>query len=241
MVIKLKNPPIIEAVIDIDCDFKVPLDLKAIETQVRKELARSYPKLKPVVVQDHRFEQNQYSMKSGLAAFQFLKNDEKQIVQFRTEGFSFNRLAPYTTLDDYLPQVKKNWEIYRKLARPSQIKAIRLRYINRILLPLSGSIDLSKYISNSPQTADPKRLGLLGFLDQYIAVDKRTGNQAHSIITLEPAVGDKLPLIFDNGVVAVVSQKPEDWLEIRKRITQLRELKNHVFQHTLTKECLNLF
>jgi uncharacterized protein (TIGR04255 family) len=62
-------------------------------------------------------------MKSALAAFQFLKNDEKQLVQFRNEGFSFNRLAPYTTLDDYLPQIKKNWEIYRIVAAPSEIRS----------------------------------------------------------------------------------------------------------------------
>lgn len=242
MAAKFKYPPIIEAVLDIDCGFESPFDLKSIESKAKKALAKSYPKMRPIVVQDHRFAQNEYSIKSGLAAFQFLKNDEKQLLQFRTEGFSFNRLAPYSTLDDYLPQIKRNWEIYRKLANPSQIKAIRLRYINRILLPLgAGKIGLDGYLKNAPQTADPKRLELLGFLNQYIAVDMETGNQVHSVITLQPVDDDKLPLIFDNGVVAPMAEDPDNWTQIRKKILELRELKNHVFERTLTKKCLNLF
>jgi hypothetical protein len=82
---------------------------------------------------------------------------------------------------------------------------------------------------------------LLGFLDQYIAVDRETGHQVHSVITLQPAENDKLPLIFDNGAAASVTVAPENWTEMKKIILALRELKNHVFQSTLTKKCLNLF
>jgi uncharacterized protein (TIGR04255 family) len=52
MAIKLKNPPIIEAVLDIDCDFPTPFDVKSTEARARKALAKSYPKIRPVVVQD---------------------------------------------------------------------------------------------------------------------------------------------------------------------------------------------
>lgn len=242
MGVKLKNAPIIEAVVDIDCDFTTPLDLKSKEMQARKALARLYPKMKPVVVQDHRFEGNEYSMKTRLAALQFLKTDEKQLVQFRTEGFSFNRLAPYTSLDDYLPQIKRAFETYIKTAGPVKVKSIRLRYINRILLPSqSGRADLGKYIRNSPQTADSERLELRGFLNQYLAIDKETGNQVHSILTVEQPADDKLPVIFDNGVAAIVSENPKNWEEIKGKIIDLRELKNHIFESTLTKKCLTLF
>jgi uncharacterized protein (TIGR04255 family) len=79
---ELKNPPIIEAVLDIDCEFKSSLDIKAIEAEASRLLAKQYPKKRPIILQNHKFEPNEYSVKSGLTAYQFLKNDEKQLVRF---------------------------------------------------------------------------------------------------------------------------------------------------------------
>lgn len=82
----------------------------------------------------------------AIQALQFLQDDEKQLVQVRAQGFSFNRLASYTTLDDYLAEIQSVWELFTGLASPVQIRTIRLRYINRILLPLTnGSVELEDY------------------------------------------------------------------------------------------------
>lgn len=128
------------------------------------------------------------------------------------------------------------------MTNPLQIRLIRLRYINRILLPLAnGKVDLDEYILNGPRLADPKRFELAGFLDQYAATDKQTGHQINSVLTLQQVVDDKLPVIFDNGVVAVEAGNVDDWQWIRSKILELRALKNHIFCHTLTDKCLNLF
>src|SRR5476649_4981 len=94
---KLINPPIIEAVLDIECDYKEQPDIKKIEAKARKEMAKGYPNVR--LIQEHQFEANlseppKISVKGGLQGLQFLKNDEKQVVQYRASGFSFNRLAP---------------------------------------------------------------------------------------------------------------------------------------------------
>ena len=243
----MTNPPIIEAVLDIECDFKEQPDINKIEAKARKEMAKSYPKVRHVLFQEHQFEAKpselrKISIKGGLHGLQFLKNDEKQVIQYRIEGFSFNRLAPYASLDSYLPQIKKNWSIYRELTRPVQIRLIRLRYINRILLPLmNGKVDLEEYILNGPRLADPKRFDLTGFIDQYAAIDKQSGHQINSVLTLQQGDNDKLPVIFDNGVVAFETGNADDWQWIRSKIVELRELKNHIFCRTLTEKCLNLF
>ena len=88
--VKLKNPPIIEAVLDIDCDFATPVETAKIEKPARKGLAKSYPKLRPIFVQDHRVEATEdrklkYSVEGGIQGLQFLKDDEKQLVQFRIQ------------------------------------------------------------------------------------------------------------------------------------------------------------
>lgn len=243
----LKKPPIIEAVLDIDCELPPSLDIIKVQRMASKELAKSYPKMRPTFLQDHRVETTptnevKYSVTNQINGFQFIKNDGRQIVQFRTQGFSFNRLEPYTDLDSYLPQIKKQWLNYLRIAEPIKITAIRLRYINRILLPLvKGEVDLDEYIINGPRLADTERLSLVGFLDQYTAVDKKTGHQMSSVLTLQPIADQTLPLIFDNGVVSSKSVSIENWIEIRSIILELRELKNHIFERTVTPKCLNLF
>ncbi len=245
--VKLKHPPIIEAVLDIDCDFSTPVEVRQFQKAAGKSLAKSYPKQRPIYVQDHRVEATEdrklkYSVEGGIQGVQFLKDDEKQLVQFRMQGFSFNRLSPYASLDDYLPQIKKAWSLYSKLTSPVQVRLIRLRYINRVPLPMkNGAVEIDEYIVNGPRLADPDRLTLMGFLDQYAAVDTRTGYQVNSVLTLQPIEGDKLPIIFDNGVISLETGSVDDWTWIRTKILELRELKNHIFCRTLTEKCLNLF
>lgn len=246
--LKLKSPPIIEAVLDIDCDLPLNFRVSNLEIPGKKAFAKNYPNFRPQYVQKHeiRMQPNVppevLAKDIGIQALQFLKNGEKQLVQFRTQGFSFNRLTPYSSLDEYLPQIKSAWSSYVKIASPIQIRQIRLRYINRIVLPLvNGDIDLDFYFQKGPRVADESKFKFLGFLNQYSAVDVVTGYQVVSLLTAQAAEGDKLPVIFDNTAVCGESAEPTDWAWISSKIRGLRELKNHVFRKTLTEECLNLF
>ena len=247
-VLKLKNPPIIEAVLDIECDLPPNFKLGTIETVARKKFAKSYPKLQHQYIQEHKFEAKLNELPKlsvgglGVQGLQFLQNDEKQLLQIRNQGFSFNRLSPYTSLDDYLPQIKKAWTAYVQMASPIQVRLIRLRYINRFLLPFENNrIDLEDYLKNGPRPADEQRLVLLGFVNQYSAVDPETANQVLSVLTTQPPESDKLPIIFDNNTLAQGIFEPKDWEGIRSKILELRKLKNLLFQNTLTEKCLKLF
>ncbi len=245
---KLKNPPIIEAVLDIECDLPPNFKISTLETQARKEFKKSYPKFRQQFIQLHEFKKEpnkppKVSVKdAGVQALQFLKNDETQLIQLRTQGFSFNRLSPYTSLDDYLPQIKSAWTAYVKLASLVQVRLIRLRYINRILLPFDNeSLIVDEYFRNGPRSADEDKLTLIGFLNQYSAVDLKTGYQVNSVLTSQAPEGDKLPIIFDNSAVALEIGEPGDWPWICSKIVELRQLKNDTFRSTLTEKCLNLF
>jgi uncharacterized protein (TIGR04255 family) len=184
----------------------------------------------------------QLSIRHGIQAFQFLHADEKQLVQVRAQGFSFNRLAPYTSLDDYLPEIKRTWQLFVGLASPVKTRAVQLRYINRILLPtVAGRVELSDYLKIGPRLPDEEKLMFVGFLNQHAAVETDTGNQANIVLTTQPQEKDKLPVIFDNCVRSAGTAEPEDWPWILARILSLRALKNRIFGNTLTERCLNLF
>lgn len=245
--LRLSSAPIVEAVLDIDCDMPPAMDMAALEGPARDLFREQYPKFRTQFIQAHEIKQEGdappiMSVRKGIQSFQFLQDDEKQLVQVRAHGFSFNRLAPYSSLDDYLLEIERTWLLFVGLVSPVQIRLIRLRYINRILLPLADKhVDLDEYLKLGPRLPDEERLTFAGFLNQHAAVESDTGNQVNIILTTQPPENDLLPLIFDIEAASTLNGEPGDWSWILSRIQSLRSLKNRIFKNTLTDKCLNLF
>ena len=244
----LAKPPIVEAVLDIDCDMPPGQDLATLEAPGRDAFGDRYPKFEPVFFHEGRIELRageaapQVSGTVRIQALRFLQDDEKQLVQIRTQGFSFNRLAPYSTLGDYLPEIERTWRLFVNLAAPIQVRVVRLRYINRIELPLvEGHIELGDYLGVSPQLPDGTGLTFRGFLNQAAAVDESTGNTVDIVLATQPAQNNTLPVIFDITVASSGAAEPAGWDWILDRVRLLRGLKNRIFSHTLTEKCLSLF
>src|SRR4051812_4475578 len=101
--ILLAKPPIVEAVLDLDCDLPPGREITELEEAARQKLGERYPKARRQFIQEHQIEAlgeespPKVSVRRGILALQFLHDDEKQLIQFRPQGFSFNRLAPYST------------------------------------------------------------------------------------------------------------------------------------------------
>ena len=245
--LKLAHAPIVEAVLDIDCDMPPAQEVAALETVARDRFHAQYPKFRTQFQQGFRIERQsggppQFATdRPGVQAFRFLQEDERQLVQVRARGFSFNRLAPYTSLDDYLPEIERTWRLFVGLAAPTQIRSVRLRYINRILLPLTADrVELDDYLAIGPRLPDEERLTFVGFLNQHTALEADTGNQVNIILTTQSRGPDVLPLIFDITALREESAEPENWDWIVARIQSLRRLKNRVFKNSLTERCLEL-
>lgn len=245
--LRLRNAPIIEAVLDVDCDLPPGFDLAAIEGASRERFRDQYPKFRTLFVQEHKIEANaeaplKMSVRRGVQAFQFKQDDEKQLVQVRSQGYSFNRLAPYSTLDEYLPEIERTWRLYLDVVSPVQVRVIRLRYINRILLPMEGGkVDLDDYLKTGPRLADEDGLGLITFLNQYTAVETVTGHQINVVLTSQPPEGGTLPIIFDLSVANPLALETTDWPRMLAIILSLRVLKNRIFVNTLAERCIKLF
>ena len=214
---KLKNVPIVEAVVDIDCDMPPGFDLVALEKAAREAFEPQYSKFRAMFLEQHRLEAkgaepSVHTADRAIQALQFAHDDGKQLVQVRGQGFSFNRLAQYTTLDDYLPEIERTWRLFLDLALPVQVCVIRLRYINRILLPMTKQgVKLEEYLKASLQLADDKLL-LSSFLNQYTAVEAQSGHEVTVVVTGQSAEGDRAPIIFDNcvGVLGVSPSNSAD-------------------------------
>jgi uncharacterized protein (TIGR04255 family) len=241
------NPPIVEAVFDVDCDLPTGFVLAGLEEPARAQFKDQYPKPRTQFLQEFRMEAKpdatlNTSTRRAVEAFQYLHDDEKQLVQVRAQGFSFNRLAPYSSLDDYLPEIERTWRLYADLVLPVQIRMIRLRYINRIFLPMEGDkLDLDEYLKIGPRLADEESLMLSSFLSQQNTVEKGTGHQVNLVLASQAAGDGKLPLILDITVACPVNSESTDWSNIEAFVKSLRSLKNRVFLNTLSPKCIQLF
>ena len=74
---QLRNPPIVEAVLDLDCDLPAGFNLAALEGSTRKHFADRYPKFRTQVVQELMIEARQDELSStstphGILAFPIL-------------------------------------------------------------------------------------------------------------------------------------------------------------------------
>jgi len=245
--LQLKSAPTVEAVLDIDCDLPPSIDLATLDASAQTSFGEGYPKPRKRLVQAMQIETKdgeatKVSARHGLQALQYLAEDEKQLVQLRRQGYSFNRLAPYSSLDEYLPEIERTWNLFMQLATPLQVRLIRLRFINRLLLPtVEGSVTLDDYLKLGPRLPDATNLTLSGFFNQHSAVEVATGNAVNITTATQPMDGGKLPVILDIDAYYTGSMEPSDWTQIAAHIQSLRQLKNLVFKNSLTDRCLSLF
>lgn len=243
--LRLRNAPIVEAVVDIDCDLPPGFELPTLEGPAREGFGDRYPKHQSQFFLQHEFRTKPGDAPSvdtqhGVQALQFLTENQKQLVQVRANGFSFNRLAPYGSLDDYLPEIERTWRLFVELAQPVQVRRVRLRYVNRIQIPLvDGKVNLEKYLAVVPLPEDDA-LDFSGFVTRHTAVEVATRHESRVVLATQPASAGSIPVILDNTAVAPLPEGAE-WPAIREKIVALRHLKNRVFRSMLTEECLDLF
>lgn len=244
---KLARPPIVEAVVDFDCDVPPDKNLKVLEQPARVAFMDRYAEIHPRYLQEVRMASDQAgtfnsSLQQSLQAWMFRQPDGQQLVQVRQSGFSFNRLVPYEGFDAYLPEIQRVWDLYREFTAPISVRTLRLRYINRILLPLvEAHVDLGVYLTSQPTLPAEDRLTLSGFVNQYSATDSVTGHEVAVVLTAQPPEDDKLPVILDNAASASGEWDPMDWNALHGVLESLRNLKNVIFFETVKQPCLDFF
>lgn len=84
-----------------------------------------------------------------LGMAQFLRKDEKALIQIAPYILSINQLAPYPTWLKFRNLITKGLQAYRDVANPGSISRIGLRYINHIQL-LEAEPDLASYFEFRP-------------------------------------------------------------------------------------------
>jgi len=238
----LKKAPITEALIDLR--VILPSDFDAQEfSKLSDQLSAKYPKKEP-----RKHIRSSFGMREGkpftgpiedkgIDAYYYKSEDERNIVQFRSDGFTFNHLHPYTKWESVISEARNMWELYCSVAKPEQITRIAVRYINRLELPLP--IEFERYLTAPPKIPDSLPQELSGFLTRIlISEDAITANIVQSLGRSTKT--DHGVIILDIDVFEVqASGFAED--NVWSKFEQLRKFKNRIFFKSITEETVRLY
>lgn len=244
--IPFPNPPIIEALLDIRVNLPKEITLDTLATfqddikerfPTRKESykweggvefqAGTTPKLMPP--------------SGGCIGYLFRAPDDKEIVQARLDGYTFNKLKPYSKWEEFSSEAKELWERYVRVAKPVNVIRLALRYINKIELPLPIK-DFKEYILTIPEIAPDIPNTLSGFFTRLVISNPEI--QANAVITETMEKIDEkariLPFIFDIDVSRDFIFEPQSE-EIWRTFNELRQFKNQVFLNSMTDKTKEFF
>ena len=241
---RFPNAPIVEALLDIQVAFQVPVEparLGSFHDGIRDRYPIKEGRVKwageiqvgPAAVQQ--------ALKRAAEGFLFKSKDKQRVVQVRQDGYTFNWLKPYQTWQALRDEAREHWERYRESFRPEAVTRLGLRYINRIEIPLPFS-DFRDFVRTAPDVAGGLPQGLSGLFMRLEIPDQTRGLVAVISETIEPLTngGTQVPFIFDIDIVHGTTFEPSS-PAIWETIEGMREYKNEIFFQSMTERAKEMF
>ena len=244
----LRNAPITEAVVELRISPRGPLPRTDIGqlSSLPREHAERYPRSLPVHTAKFGFsvQEGQPTVAQpqdlGVYAYRFESADGKQIVLFRSDGFSFSRLKPYTEWTNVLSEALELWDVYREKMKPESVTRIAVRYINNlsIQLPIDNFRD---YLNAPPPLPKSAPQFVSGFLTRVMVHEPSQDLNATITQAMERGTeANTVNVILDIDAYKLGRFDPESE-ELGVVLGQLRELKNTIFFGSITEKTARLF
>lgn len=151
-----ENPPLIEAVCEFRFEPSQPWDW-TIPGLIYDKVKFEYPKKRQqnIVEVELRAEQEELAqrLKGGVARMQFLREDERALIQVGPDLLTINHLKPYPNWETFKGMIAHALDIYRQVAVPKGIRRIGLRYINKIEI-LEPRVKIEDYLLAVPKVPE---------------------------------------------------------------------------------------
>lgn len=237
----LGNAPIKEALIDIRVTATASVD--NLDSSY-DQFSSDYPKREEI----HRrtFGIN-ISPTSDLAStvnqetlgIKYTSNDEKRVVQFRTDGFTFSWLEPYSDWTALRDEAKRIWLIYLSVSKSEAVSRIAVRYLNVMKIP-KPIVDFAEYLAKPPEVPEGLPQGVSSFLTRMTIHEAKKSLNCAITQALESIQEDDITIILDIDAFKVLNYDPVDQ-KLWEDFEALHDFKNDVFFRSVTDKTLELF
>lgn len=180
------------------------------------------------------------TLRHETVGFRATSEDEHRVVQFKLSGFTFSRLAPYTTWEEVRDEARELWDQYAGAVEVDEVVRVALRYVNHIRL-VQPVQDIETFFHMLPEVPDGLPQMLTNFLARVTIFEPETQFSAHVTHALVDDIDpDRIGVILDidafrEGVFSV--EQDDIW----KILADLREFKNGIFFGALTERAVEMF
>ena len=241
-----KNPPIVEAILDIQVLLPSDTSLATLAS-VQEPVKERYPDSQEreywqINATDFGNGSPNISQSGGVVGYMFLPSAPVQDRAFQSlmSNFTFSKLPPYTNWGAFRAEAEELWDVYGEITGPIEIKRLGLRTINRLNLPLPFG-DLKEYILTVPEVATGIASGLAQFA-MSIAIPQPHGELAVVTLAMQPLQPNTsfVTIIFDIDVSFESNIAPNSDA-IWQRFESLRRIRNDIFFCSLTDKAKGLF
>ena len=242
----LSKAPITEALIDIRVNPVVEFPEEKF-SYLKEILSTDYPEIEIRHMMQSEFQIFHSPSKVltnsenlGVHGYFFKSKDKQNIAQFRKDGFTLNRLRPYSSWAVISDEAKNLWKIYSDVLSPDYVTRIAVRYINqmKLKLPVQSIEDFFMIKSIIPEGL-PNQFS--SFLHKVVLFDEETNIEANVIMNLEHIDNSTdSAVIFDIDVYKKVEFSP-DAAEIWQIFEELRNMKNRIFFGYITEKTVKGF
>jgi len=184
----LRRAPITEAVIDFRVQLPEGFSSQKLE-QAARRIEGEYPNRAALRTVHAKLEMGAGVLKPGIkqseVGFLVKSVDEKTQAQFRLNGFTLNRLEPYTSWEEIYPETRRLWRLFVEVAEPVAVVRLAARYINRLKLPLPVA-DLREFLIEPPRIPERLPQAVLAYLTRLVIHDSSLQQSAIVTLSSEP-------------------------------------------------------
>lgn len=241
----LARAPIAEALIDFRVQLEEGFSLQHFDDVVNRML-KEYPKRGAIKTVYAKLGIGDPIIRPDVTHGEFgvlvRAADEKSVAQFRLDGFTFNRLEPYTSWDDIYPETIRLWREYVMAAKPIEIVRLAARYINRLpfALPINN---LQEYLTEPPRIPVGLPQTLRGYLTRLVVHDSVREQSAIVTQSFEPnpTEPEQAVILLDIDAFKDVHLKPSEEDQIDLVFNRLHAFKNEIFFRSITQKASELF
>jgi uncharacterized protein (TIGR04255 family) len=240
----LAKAPITEAVVDFRATLPSGFDIASFES-FADLLSDEYPEVEKRNLLEGGIkiagrQVSQVTSDKGLHGVIFHSGDKKQIAQFRKDGFTFNKLSPYTSWGNVFGEAWNLWELYVKHSAPEIVSRIAVRYINHITIPLPAGF--ADHLTDPPTIPDDSPKTISNYFKKVVVHDEKTKLSANIVQALESSGKDTMEVAFLLDIDAYLQcELKRDDPGLREIFEKLRTLKNQIFFGSITEKTAEMY
>lgn len=237
--------PVAEAIIDLRVTLPESFPVKTF-TEIHSRIQQDFPTMQPCYrgMGTFLYEPEsswQVNTSENQTGFWFRSEDTLQTFQATLESFTFNRLAPYTSWEEFSGQAKYLWEIYKELCQPFDITRVAIRYINQIHIPTNGVIELKDYLLTLPDVSASLPQGALQSFFMQLQIPQP---DLEAMLVINEALAPRLNPEMAIIILDIDLFREQVWAsndaDVWQFLEKLRVRKNEVFEASITDKVRGL-